>query len=101
MRSIERSSEGKGKASGDLLRALDVLFEHPVVTVRSIEKRLAVTFATANKIVNRLGELGLLAEITGNQRNRRFKYAPYLALFEESEGAATSRESDTLTTKSN
>jgi Fic family protein len=89
----------EGKASGNLLRALDVLFEHPVVTVRSMEKWLGVTFATANKIVNRLEELGLLTEITGYQRNRRFKYAPYLDLFEASEAASTWPEGETLTTE--
>lgn len=89
----------EGKASGNLLRALDVLFEHPVVTVRSMEKWLTVTFATANKIVSRLEELGLLTEITGYQRNRRFKYAPYLELFEASEAASTVPEGETLTTE--
>jgi len=89
----------EGKASGNLLRALDVLFEHPIVTVRSMEKWLEVTFATANNIVNRLEELGLLTEITGYQRNRRFKYAPYLDLFEASKAASALPEGETLKTE--
>lgn len=83
----------EGKAALNLLRALDVLFEHPVITVRAMERWLDVTFATANKVVTRLQELEIVEETTGYQRNRRFKYAPYLVLFEESEatsGGATS-----------
>ena len=63
------------------LPLLDYLFEHPVITVRAAEKQLGCTFAAANKLVARFEELGLLKETTGWQRNRRFRYQPYLALF--------------------
>jgi len=90
LREAHRAMLGdEGKASGNLLRALDVLFEHPVVTVRSMERWLDVTFATANKVVGRLEELELLAETTGNQRNRRFRYSPYLRLCDDGDGAPT------------
>lgn len=78
---------GEGKASGSLLLALDVLFERPIVTVNKLKDRLGVTFATANKLVARMTELGILKETTGNARNRRFSYVPYLALFHEAKAA--------------
>ena len=62
---------------------LDLLFEVPIVTVRTVERRLDVTFATANKSVARLVELDVLRERTGNARNRRFGFAAYLELFED------------------
>jgi len=37
----------------------------------------------ANQIVARLEGIGLLREITGYARNRRFRFKPYLQLFEE------------------
>lgn len=77
-----RLLQAEGKASGNLLRALDVLFEQPIVTVRLMEQRLDVTFATANKIVERLVAVGVLRERTGYARNRRFVFEPYLALFD-------------------
>jgi hypothetical protein len=46
------------------------------------EQHLNCVFVTADKVVNRFVKLGLLEEIAGFQRNRRFRYAPYLALFE-------------------
>jgi Fic family protein len=61
---------------------LEYLFEQPITTVRLAEERLKCAFVTANKVVERFVKLGLLEEITGFQRNRKFRYAPYLALFE-------------------
>ena len=61
---------------------LEYLFEQPIITVRLAEQRLNCAFVTANKVVERFVKLGLLEEMTGFLRNRRFRYAPYLALFE-------------------
>jgi hypothetical protein len=38
-------------------------------------------FAAANQLVARIAELGILREITGNARSRRFRYEPYAQLF--------------------
>lgn len=78
---------GEGKASGNLLRALDYLFEHPLVTAKTLATALDVTYATANSVLARMNELALLDETTGYKRNRRFKYSPFISLFELSEGA--------------
>lgn len=39
--------------------------------------------AGANNLVARLVDAGVLREITGFARNRRFRFEPYLRLFEE------------------
>ncbi len=44
---------------------------------------LDVTPAGANNLVARLEGIGLLREITGYARNRRFRFDPYLRLFED------------------
>jgi Fic family protein len=82
-----RLLRAEGKASGNLLRALEVLFEQPIVTVRLVEQRLDVTLATASSVVARLVEVGVLRERTGYARNRRFAFEPYLALF-DADGAS-------------
>jgi len=69
-----------GSANG--LQLLDVLFEQPMVTIRTVEQRLTCVYVTASKLVDQFVRLGLLKEITGFQRNRRFRYEPYLSLFE-------------------
>ncbi len=64
------------------LRLLDYLFEQPLVSVALVEKRLECSFVTANKLVEQLEELKVVRETTGRQRNRRYRYDPYLALFD-------------------
>lgn len=71
-----------GTGSGAGVRLLDYLFEQPVVTVRMVEKRMQCAYVTANKLVDQLADLRILRGITGQQRNRRYRYEPYLALFE-------------------
>jgi DNA-binding Lrp family transcriptional regulator len=49
---------------------------------------LGITPAGANNLVRRLEDAGVLREITGYTRNRRFRFDPYLRLFEEPEEQA-------------
>jgi hypothetical protein len=53
--------------------------------VATVREWLGMTPAGANTLVNRLAEAGILREITGYARNRRFRFDPYLRLFEEQE----------------
>jgi hypothetical protein len=51
----------------------------------------APSYAAANELVERLVTIGVLREMTGRSRNRRFRYDAYIRLFDEpgvdSEGA--------------
>ena len=60
------------------LRALDLLAIHPVTTAPTLQEALKITTPTAYTIINDLERLGLLVESTGKQRNRVFRYSPYL-----------------------
>ena len=61
---------------------LEYLFEQPLVSINMVQKRLGCGFPTASKYVEQFVTGGILRETTGHQRNRRFRYDPYLALFE-------------------
>ncbi|NJN63759.1 MAG: Fic family protein [Acidobacteria bacterium] len=76
---------GRGAANGH--RIMERLFDNPIVTVAIVRAWLGITPAGANTLVNRLTEIGVLREITGYARNRRFRFDPYLRLFEEPENA--------------
>jgi len=78
-------TEQLGRAAGNGYRVMEQLFDHPIVTVATVRQWLGVTPAGANNLVNRLVKVGLLREITGYARNRRFRFDPYLRLFEEPE----------------
>jgi Fic family protein len=66
------------------LPLLDFLFEQPLVTISIVERRLNCVYVTAAKVVEQFVRLGLLSEITGNRRNRQYRYEPYLKLFQPS-----------------
>lgn len=72
----------KQSASAYGLMLLDFLFQQPIVNIRLVESRLQCAYATASKTVDQFVELNLLQEITGWQRNRAYRYSPYLALFD-------------------
>jgi Fic family protein len=78
-------TERLGRAAANGHRVMDRLFDHPIVTVATVREWLDITPAGANQIVSRLEGSGLLQEITGYARNRRFRFEPYLRLFEDSE----------------
>jgi Fic family protein len=73
-------SLGRGAANGH--RTLDALFDRPIVSVADVQGWTGTTYAAANVMVARLVEMGVLEEFTGFARNRRFRYAPYIALFQ-------------------
>jgi Fic family protein len=70
---------GRGAATGH--RVLESLYARPITSVQEARETLGLTTAAANNVMARLVELGLLVEITGNKRHRRFRYEPYVALF--------------------
>ena len=78
-------TERLGRAAANGHRIMDRLFDHPIVTVARVRQWLDVTPAAANNLVRRLTDIVLLREITGYARNRRFRFDPYLRLFEERE----------------
>lgn len=74
-------TDNLGRAAGNGHRVMDQLFEHPIVTVATVRDWLGVTPAAANTLVSRLVDVGVLREITGYARNRKFRFEPYLQLF--------------------
>ena len=72
-----------GRAAGNGHRILERLYERPITSVAEVRALLGTTFAGANQIVQRLEHLKILAEITGQARNRRFRYEAYVSLFDD------------------
>lgn len=76
-------TEGLGRAAGNGHRILESLFDRPILSVNDVRQITGTTYASANALVSRLVQVGVLEEMTGYARNRRFRYAPYIALFTE------------------
>jgi len=70
-----------GQVTGNGLIVLEHLFTQPIISVNRIMKLTGVSFAAANTLRGRLEDVGVLVEITGQSRNRRFQYNDYVNLF--------------------
>ncbi len=81
-----------GRAAGNGHKVLESLFDRPIVSVHDVQKLTGTTYAAANSLVSRLVKLGVLSEMTGYARNRRFRYAPYIALFNDAGPAGGATE---------
>jgi len=75
---------------------LDYLFEQPLVSINMVQERLACGFPTASKYIEQFVEEGILRETTGQLRNRRFRYDPYLSLFESPDFALNTQVEGTV-----
>ncbi len=76
-----RVAASLGRRSGNGLRLLDELFKAPLVTAKFVERVLDVSQPTAGAIIEDLVGIGVLRELTGKKRYRRFAYTEYLDLF--------------------
>jgi Fic family protein len=72
-----------GRAAGNGHKVLESLYTRPIIAVHDVRQLTGTTYAAANVLVSRLVELGILHEITGQVRHRRFRYDPYIALFSD------------------
>ena len=67
---------------------LDLLADQPLVSVKYAAERLGSTPSTIGGLLDRAVELDIIEEITGQRRNRLFRYTPYLDLFQSDEADA-------------
>ncbi len=70
-----------GRAAGNGHRVLEHLYKKPIVSVKEVRELIGTTYPAANQLVDRMEQLGILREVTGQVRNRQFQYAPYIKFF--------------------
>ena len=74
---------GEKKASLRSIQLLDILFISPLTNISDIAAKLNISFQAASDQVKLFLQLGILEELTGQKRGRRFAFAPYLRIVEE------------------
>ena len=74
-------AEQLGRAAANGHRVLEALFNRPIISVADVVNLTGTSYAAANALVARLEAVGVLTEMTGYARNRRFRYERYVALF--------------------
>jgi hypothetical protein len=64
-------------------RMLEHLYQHPIVAVTEVRDLIGTSYTAANSLVMQFETHGVLHEITGQKRNRRFIYRDYVDLFHD------------------
>jgi Fic family protein len=69
--------------SSNLLRLIDHLFEHPVVTNRGAAEALGISFPAAQSNIDKLISQGVLGEVTGRRKNRIYVAQPVIDVIQK------------------
>ncbi len=72
-----------GRTTANGLNMLEALYSRPIVTVKGIAEVLDVDYSVANPLMKRFCQQGIVHQITGPKRNRRYRYSDYVAIFTE------------------
>lgn len=72
-----------GKSASSTLRVHATLMERPVLNVETSSHLSGLSWPAVNNAMIRLCDLDIAAEVTGQRRNRVFKYSEYLKVLEE------------------
>jgi Fic family protein len=72
-------------SAGSAYQLLEYLHKRPIITVNGVAKVTDLSYSNANRLVMKFQELGLLRKMDTFQRNRRFIYSDYLAMFADEE----------------
>ncbi|MBK8574525.1 MAG: Fic family protein [Elusimicrobia bacterium] len=78
-----KATASLGRATGNGIRVLEHLYQQPILSIADVQKLTRTTFPAANQLVSRLVKIGIISEMTGQKRHRRFRYEPYIKLFND------------------
>jgi Fic family protein len=75
-----------GRLAGSCLQVHQALKRRPVNTIARLSQETSLSLPTVTAALGRLGEAGLVTEVTGRRRNRVFSYPRYLEIMGEGTG---------------
>lgn len=77
----EHAILGLGKRATNARQMLNLLYRKPVLSAADVERALSVSTPAANAPIRDFENLGMLLEITGQQRERAYAFDRYLQPF--------------------
>ena len=78
---MEKELQRLGSRTATAQKVMQHLYRNPVADAARIGKAAGVSPASAYKLIADLERLGLVQEITGGKRGKRYAFEPYLKLF--------------------
>ncbi len=79
---FEEKVKVMGHRSANALRLLDFLYQNPVIDIKKAAKLLNVTYPSAKNLIEDFVNYGILKEVTGSKRGKRFVMIKYLEIFQ-------------------
>jgi Fic family protein len=73
------------RSAGPAYQLLEYLYKRPIVTANGVTTITGLSYQNANRLITKFQEIGLLQQMDKFQRNRRFIYSDYMALFADEE----------------
>ncbi|MDE2744451.1 MAG: Fic family protein [Chloroflexota bacterium] len=72
-----------GRRANSAIRAHHEFMQRPLLTISAVRDATSLSFSAADAAVQHLERLGIVEEITGRRRDRRYVYADYLNTLNE------------------
>ena len=72
-----------GRRANSAIRAHHEFMQRPLLTISAVRDGTRLSFSAADAAVRHLERLGIVEEITGRRRDRRYIYADYLSTLNE------------------
>lgn len=79
----EQKVQTIGRSASTVFRVFRIFCEKPLVNLNQVCMQTGLSFPAATKAMQKMEHLGIVKEITGQQRNRVFAYERYLAILNE------------------
>lgn len=84
LQTVHRNLLWQKKLSSPLaVGILEKLYYTPYVSVTDIAREFSISYQAASTLVSQLEGIGILREITGRKRDKRYIYSDYLSILEE------------------
>jgi Fic family protein len=72
-----------GIGGANAVKLVYALFDEPIITTREAAEVLGVSGPTAYQLIGKLEEIGILKEITGRQRFKKYMFTDYVSIIEQ------------------
>lgn len=82
LQALQREMDGLAAGVPKGLELMNVLYQYPIITAGGVRRHLGVTLATAISRLRKLEALGIVREITGQRRNRVYRFDRYIVILD-------------------
>lgn len=77
----EEEIKGMGSRSANALKLIDTMYQNPFTDITKTASIIGQSFPTAKTLIDSLVEKGILSEITGGRRGKKYVLSKYIKIF--------------------